>query len=207
VSSIKLSAFLVCTSLWLLTIGTAGHAQTSEPPALGERREDGTSIPRGHIFGLGEEGSEPAVGDVVAAGMGLGAAGFLAGGLTAASFSRGCTSGEYCQLAAVFYGAAAGGTLGMAVGVHLGNRRRGNLALDFMTGAAIWIAGIAVVSSSDWDEGVTKIAFVAIPAGQLAGTVAVERAVGRAWQTDKDVTVSVAPGPDGSAALVVSLAF
>jgi hypothetical protein len=53
----------------------------------------------------------------------------------------------------------------MALGVHLGNRRRGSLPLDVISG---------------WDGGVTTAAFVGIPIAQLAATVVVERASGRA---------------------------
>jgi len=152
--------------LVLVTVLRPSHAQRLSSPAVGRQ------------FATREEGQGSAGGSI-AAGIGLGLAGFLGGGLTASTMARHCTSNEYCQLEAAFYGAAAGGTLGMALGVHLGNHRRGNFALDFLTGAAVWGAGIGVAAATHWDTGVTWAAFITIPIAQLATTVAVERGTGR----------------------------
>jgi hypothetical protein len=162
-------------------------------------------MPPDLVHSQSEEGDEPEVGDVIAAGMGLGAVGVLAGGLAASLFASGCT-GDYCRLEAVVLGAGAAGTVGMAVGVHLGNRRRGNLALDVMVATAIWVPGVAVAVSGA-GEGGTLLLFVAMPVAQLAATVAVERAVGRSRLSAGEVSVSVLPSLDGSAALSVSLAL
>jgi len=140
-------------------------------------------------------------------GAGLGVAGFFAGGYTGVLLSRGCDSHEYCSLEAAFYGAAAGGTLGLALGVHLGNRRRGSFALDFLTGAAVWGAGIGLAAVSDWDDTVVWTAFVLVPIAQLASTVAVERAVGRSRSRGRTAAFTVVPtGPRG-ALLLGSISF
>ena len=87
------------------------------------------------------------------------------------------------------------------------NDRRGNIALDLLTGAAIWGAGIAVAAASDWNSTVTTLAFIAIPIAQLVTTVAVERAVGRSRASQPDIFVSMGPDLKGGATLVVSLRF
>lgn len=138
----------------------------------------------------------------IGAGLGLGLVGFTAGALAAAEMAEGCSSHEFCQLEAAFYGAAAGGTFGMALGVHLGNMRRGNVAVDFVTGAAIWGAGIGIAAASGWDDTVTTVAFVMIPIVQLVSTVAVERAIGRSRLRGRRVSVSLVPRVDGGAMFV-----
>ena len=95
----------------------------------------------------------------------------------------------------------------MALGVHLGNRRRGNVVVDFVTGAAIWGAGIGLAAASDWDDTVTQVAFVMIPIAQLVSTVAVERAIGRSRLRMRHVSVSLVPRVDGGAMLVGRVAY
>ncbi len=58
--------------------------------------------------------------------------------------SRDCT-GDRCQLESVLWGGAAGGTLGLAAGVHLANGRQGNFALDFLSTSAACGFGIGTV--------------------------------------------------------------
>jgi hypothetical protein len=142
----------------------------------------------------------------IGAGIGLGVAGFLAGGLIGSGSASNCTSSDFCQLEAAFYGAAAGGTFGMALGVHLGNGRRGNLALDFLTGALVWGAGIGIAAASNSETGYT-VAFVTIPIVQLVTTVVVERAVGRSRSRRGDIRVAAVPRVSGGAALAASVAF
>lgn len=88
---------------------------------------------------------------------------------------------DFCEFEGIFYGGAAGGGLGLAVGAHLGNRLRGSLALDVVTSGAVWGLGFALMSSfadnSD-DTGVVLTAIV-LPPTQLLATVLVERASGR----------------------------
>ncbi len=196
------SAFVICCTLWLgAATSMAGQVAVVTAPSVGPA--DGMAIPADLLQRQTDE-DRRSLGRSISYGVGLGLAGFLVGGYTAVTLARDCI-GDYCGLEAAFFGAAAGGTFGMALGVHLGNRRRGNFLLDFVTGAAIWGAGIGIAASSDWDGDVTKIAFVTIPFVQLAGTVTVERATGRSRTTDRDIAVLIAPGPDGSAVLAVSL--
>src|SRR5204863_1465661 len=114
----------------------------------------------------------------VGAGLGLGVVGFLAGGAAGLGLSHNC-SGELCQLPAMFFGAAAGGTLGMALGVHLGNGRRGNLATDCLAGAGVWGIGMTtLLLTGGWKPTGTTVLAVAVPVAQLVTTVLVEQATG-----------------------------
>jgi hypothetical protein len=187
----RTALFALAPALLLLILPVA-HGQSLGPPAA-------------HQGGIDDQGS---AGAAIVAGLGLGLAGFLVGGLTAASTVKDCPHSEGpCsrQLEAAFYGAATGGTFGMALGVHLGNHRRGNLALDFLTGAAVWGAGVGIAAASGWDTGVTVGAFVAIPIIQLASTVKVERAVGRSRA--RRLSVFVAPQRSGRTTFGASVPF
>jgi hypothetical protein len=125
---------------------------------------------------------------IKAAGLGvlLGGVGFLAGGAVVHRIASSCESGtpnpdNWCAFEATLIGAAIGGTSGMALGVHLGNGRRGSFALDLLTGGAVWGLGMGIAASTQRHGGraLTRTLYLGIPVGQLAATVAMERAVGR----------------------------
>jgi len=88
---------------------------------------------------------------------------------------------EYCGLEGIFYGGAAGGGMGLAVGAHLGNRRRGSFPLDVLTSGAVWGVGYALMSSfaNDGDGAGVVLTAIMLPPTQLVATVLVERATGR----------------------------
>jgi len=142
---------------------------------------------------------------MIGAGLGLGAIGFVAGGLISVAVTHDCRSSDYCGLEWAFIGAATGGTLGMALGVHLGNRRRGNFALDFLTAGAIWAAGITTVAVVG-NENVTYVMFVLIPVTQLTATIAVEGSAGRARARREAARVSITP-IRGGAAITATVSF
>jgi len=177
--------------LFAFAIGPAGLAAQS-PDTLPTQVEE---------VGAGS----PAKAYALGAGLGLG--GFFSGGLVGIALSSGCQGDEYCGLEGFLIGAAVGGTLGMAIGVHLGNDRRGSLPLDFLTGAGIWGIGIGAAAISDWDDTVTAIAAIGVPIAQLLGTVAVERATGRSRTRSSPgpVSVYVGPQPGGGAVLAAAV--
>jgi hypothetical protein len=178
------------TPLLLASTVTISHAQYRTSLLVGDREQAAQN--------------QVSVGKSVLAGLGLGLGGFAAGGLVGAGIANDCTGHEYCELEAAFYGAAAGGTFGMALGVHLGNGRRGSLALDFLTGAAVWGAGIGIAAASDWEGTVSGVAFVTVPIVQLVSTIVVERAVGRSRSRTRNVSISFVPRIDGGATLAAS---
>jgi hypothetical protein len=104
----------------------------------------------------------------------------------------------------IFLGAATG-TTGLALGVHLGNGRRGNFALDLLTASGVWATGFVLFVASDNQDLAIPLA-VLVPIGQLAATTAVERAKGRAKERQR-VGVFMAPQRDGRIALGASVSF
>src|SRR5215510_8513526 len=114
------------------------------------------------------------------AGAGLGIAGLLAGGAAGYALASSCSGhaeNYVCFVPAIFLGAAAGGTFGMALGAHLGNRRQGNLAIDCLAGLGVWTIGIVtLVGTSTWKPPATTVLAVAVPVAQLVTTVLVEQA-------------------------------
>jgi len=141
----------------------------------------------------------------VGLGLGLGLAGFLVGGAAGYGLSSGCSE-DWCQLPGVFVGAAAGGTFGMALGVHLGNRRQGNLALDCLAGAGVWGVGfVTLVLWSGWKPPATSVLAWAIPTVQLITTILVEQATARSRAGP--AKVSVVPDGNGGVALDLGVPF
>lgn len=174
-------AILFVLALHLVPVGPS-HAQRLAPPI----RSFQPSFTQVRAFGLpaGHQ-TEPAPGDrgsvgrAIGFGVLFGAAGFVAGALIGDAASDECDfSSDLCIAEAAFYGAAGGGTLGMAAGVHLGNHRQGNVLLDFLVAGAVWGTGIAIAFGTD-DDTTQLVTLIAIPVVQLGATVAVERATGR----------------------------
>lgn len=124
--------------------------------------------------------SEPGFGSPFLAAAGLGVLGWGVGAL-AGHVIQGDCFGEYCEVEGIFYGGAAGGGLGLAVGAHLGNQRRGSFALDLLTSGVVWGAGYALMSSfaNDGDGAGVLLTAIILPPTQLVATVLVERASGR----------------------------
>jgi len=115
---------------------------------------------------------------VAAAGLGL--LGWGVGAVAGHAIQGDCFE-EYCGLEGIFYGGAAGGGMGLAVGAHLGNRRRGSFPLDVLTSGAVWGVGYALMSSfaNDGDGAGVVLTAIMLPPTQLVATVLVERATGR----------------------------
>ncbi len=124
--------------------------------------------------------SEPSMVSPLLAAAGLGLLGWGVGALAGHAIQGDCFE-EYCELEGAFYGGAAGGGMGLAVGAHLGNRRRGSFPLDVLTSGAVWGVGYALMSSfaDDGDGAGVVITAIALPPTQLLATVLVERAIGR----------------------------
>ncbi len=140
------------------------------------------------------DSSQPWIGWPIIAGLGLGTAGWFVGALLALEIEKDCG----------FLGAATG-TTGLALGVHLGNGRRGNFALDLLTASGVWATGFVLFVASDNQDLAIPLA-VLVPIGQLAATTAVERAKGRAKERQR-VGVFMAPQRDGRIALGASVSF
>jgi hypothetical protein len=137
----------------------------------------------------------------------LGVAGFIAGGLAAGNAAVGDCEDLGC-LEAAFYGAAALGTVGVALGAHLGNGRRGDLLLDLATAAGIWVAGIGPILATGKGDGPYAVAaFIGVPIAQVVVTAAVERARGRTKARARRADLSIIPLVGRAPGLAVRLRF
>jgi hypothetical protein len=110
---------------------------------------------------------------------GIGVLGFLAGGYAVIEATKDDCD-EFECLDSAFYGAAIAGTIGVGIGSHLGNGRRGNVVLDILTAAGIWGVGIGpLFTTGDPNHAYGTIMFFTVPIAQVLVTTMVERAVGR----------------------------
>ena len=173
------AALAVTTFTLIIPVAPLAHAQQVPPQSFSSQLVAGTLQPTPTVWPNQARQDQGSLAGAILLGGLLGAGGFAAGALIGSAASDECEHADaLCIEAAAFFGAAGGGTFGMALGVHLGNRRQGNLALDFLTAAAVWGAGIFAAILADSDRADVAI-LIAIPIVQLGATVAVERAAGR----------------------------
>jgi hypothetical protein len=150
------------------TVAVAALACIPRPAVAQHLSRDRTDFTGNHL--PSQTHAPPgSLGATVGGGIALGAAGLLLGGLIGAS----AVDCYECEMAGAFYGSVTGATLGMALGVHLGNKRQGSFVADLLVGAVVSGAGTLVLMSSETPDGW----LVALPIVQLAGMVAVERGV------------------------------
>ena len=109
-----------------------------------------------------------ALGGVVGGGLGL-VAGMYLGAAIDGDSDDGCI--DMCFGPGLILGALGGEALGMALGVNLANGRKGSLPANLLASAAILTGGLFATHQS--------ALVLAVPVGQLGGTIAVERAVER----------------------------
>ena len=106
----------------------------------------------------------------------LGTAGFFAGALAGyaleTSFCDSCH--EWSGFAGLYRGAGLGESIGVAAGVHRGNRRRGSLPLDALASIGAGAAGVAVAAALDHPA-----PLVFTPLAQIMASAAVERRTAR----------------------------
>jgi hypothetical protein len=140
---------------------------------------------------------EPDVDKPVIGGLAFGAMGFVAGGYLLASRDS-CRGDDGC-LESAFFGAAVGGTVGMAIGVHLGNRRRGNVWIDALAGATVWTTGMMIGRALHWRGETALYVLTAIPIAQMITMINVERAAGRAKDRSEGVAIGFVPTRYGAA--------
>lgn len=112
----------------------------------------------------------PNVGQLAASGLLLGAAGALAGWFVIGAASQ--------SLEGALIGATIAESALLPLGVHLGNRSRGNYPEAWILSTALGAAGLLFVFSNYTDDALT-LASVVVPLVQLAGSIAVERDVHR----------------------------
>ena len=111
------------------------------------------------------------VGGMILGGVALGAAGLFGGALIGDRFQR--FPCEDC-IEGAFYGALAGESLAIPLGVHLADHRRGNLAPALVASLGIGALGLgAAVVTDQWGI------LLAIPVLQVAASIGIERHTAR----------------------------
>ena len=138
------------------------HAQRLPAPFPAPQAQQ-AKLPQG-IFVTGQVGS-PA--GAVVSGLAVGTVGLLAGAMIGVSLAPSC----YCDepgLKGLAYGALAGETAGLALGTHLGDDLKGNLALDLVASAAGTL--ITVAAASGAQDGNLLLPGVALQVALVAGT-------------------------------------
>jgi hypothetical protein len=81
---------------------------------------------------------------------------------------------EDCALGGLLYGAVAGGSAALPVGVHLANGRRGRLGPSLLASLALGGAGLGAAALTN-EYGI----LLAVPVAQLVSAIAIERATSR----------------------------
>jgi len=122
-------------------------------------------------LGMAARTSGGNVGGMILGGVGLGAAGLFGGALIGDRFQR--FPCEDC-IEGAFYGALAGESLAIPLGVHLANHRRGNLAPALAASLGIGALGLGAAAVTDqWGI------LLAIPVFQVAASIGIERHTAR----------------------------
>jgi hypothetical protein len=135
-----------------------------EAPALGSARGSASRPHGATTVGM------------IAAGVGGGTVGFFAGGFIGYELGGGSLvcGDDACGLEEAAYGAIAGESVLLPLGVHVANRRQGNYGLSLLASAAIGGLGILAVNASH-----DGIPLIVVPVAQLVSSVLIERATSR----------------------------
>lgn len=144
------------------------HAQLADPAATAGPRAWSSVVPQPVPAVQPERRRSPellALGGVVGGGAGL-VAGALAGAWLQGSKDPDCI--DFCIGWEPIVGALAGEALGLALGVHLANGRRGSLPLGMLTSAGILTVG-AIGGNN------VPPMLLIVPVTQIIATVTVER--------------------------------
>jgi hypothetical protein len=154
------------------SVGAAPHA-ASDPAAA--------TAPR--IESLGPVQAAASTARLLTGGLIGGGTGLLVGGLAGAVIgSNRCTdpgNPDSCSgLEGLVIGGIMGEAVGIPLGVHLANRRRGRLGTSLAASVALAAAGAGAVVWSDSREVALGVA-AAVPAAQFAASILLERRTGR----------------------------
>ncbi len=113
---------------------------------------------------------------MTAGGLLGGAVGFAGGALIGATLGGGnaICGDDACGLEEAAYGAIAGQSILLPLGVHIAHGRRGNYGFSLITSVVIGAAGIVVVDATN--DGAP---FIAVPVLQLVSSILIERATSK----------------------------
>jgi hypothetical protein len=131
-----------------MTVGLGGRLAAAQqlPPQFYALESE-----RRPVMQAGSVPPQPGVGWPIVGGLLAGTAGFFAGALVAGSIVEDSCDNEdlSCLLSGIAYGAVAGEVVTAPVGMHLGNRRRGNLPLGLAASAGFGAVGLASAAAVD----------------------------------------------------------
>ena len=125
----------------------------------------------GPAAALDRPGTHPAL--LAVSGVVGGAAGLLAGGYVGSRLTE--DDCEDCFFIGGAYGAVAGWTTGIPLGVHLANGGRGRFLPSLAASIAIGTVGVGAAAASDTYE-----IMIAVPVLQLVSSILIERATSSA---------------------------
>jgi hypothetical protein len=162
---------LMPLSLMLLTAAVPLSAQARAPQWRSWQAPSLERIPSGRNSGAWVRSAGTP--GLVLAGLGGGVVGFFAGGFVGYELGGGdlLCGDDDCGLEEAAYGAIAGESILLPLGVHLANHRRGNYGLSLLASAALGGIGILAVNASN--DG-TPI--IVVPIAQLVTSILIERA-------------------------------
>jgi hypothetical protein len=112
-------------------------------------------------------------GSMAFGGLTAGFVGVFVGGYTGSALGGGnrVCGDDPCGLEGAIWGAALGMSAAIPLGVHLVNHRRGNYATELGASLAIGVVGLGLVYGGN-----SGVPLLFIPLGQLATSIAIERA-------------------------------
>lgn len=122
------------------------------------------SDPAMHAFPRQE--TPPAV--MAAGGLLGGAVGVFAGGLAGLRLTE--HDCEDCGIVGAVYGAIAGGSALLPLGVHIANRRQGDFGLSLLGSLAIGGAGLALATQTN-----SAAVMIPVPVLQIVSSILIER--------------------------------
>ena len=97
-----------------------------------------------------------------------GAVGLFAGALAGAKLTE--HDCEDCALVGAVYGAVAGGSALLPLGIHIANRGRGNFGLSLLSSLAIGGLGLALASETN-----SASVMIPVPVAQIVTSILIER--------------------------------
>jgi hypothetical protein len=115
-------------------------------------------------------------GAMVLGGLAGGVVGFFAGGYAGAAAGGGdrVCGDDPCGFEEAIWGATAGVSTFIPLGVHLANGRRGNYGAELAASLVVGVAGLGLAYSSN-----SGVPLVLVPVGQLVTSMLIERAAAR----------------------------
>ena len=114
-------------------------------------------------------------GAMVVGGLAAGVVGFYVGGYTGAALGGGnrVCGDDPCGLVGAVWGAAAGVSTFIPLGVHLANHRRGSYGAELAASLLVGAVGVGLAFQAN-----DAVPLLFVPVGQLVTSILIEHAIG-----------------------------